>query len=404
MNLNIIQHQNPCCSCGKMISAKHRYCKYCGTEQIQIPVSPTAKSVTDHSRKISVADKSSFSPKEKQLPKFLSGSFGNTSERSSSEQNSLSFYLKNLYITDFLKNVVRTSNTGVLIYFLLNTVIITAMFNFLTSNIFEALIYSTLIYGFWMVLALSPVGEFILRFQSGCTCIKRKDQFDYLDPLFREVYTKAQKEDPSLPDNIRLYISNDSSQNAFATGRRTICITKGLLSASPEEIKAILAHEFGHISHHDTDLILTISVGGLAITIVQSIIRLSITILALIVDLFCIFLPFGFLVSICTWISETVVGLIIDLLGFFWSKLGILLTMHSSKENEYEADEFSYRLGYGYQLCTFLETITDDSMSKGLFANLVSSHPDTDLRIARLQSLGVEYSIDYTHSNRSFSS
>jgi|GEM_PF-5838197 len=70
-----------------------------------------------------------------------------------------------------------------------------------------------------------------------------------------------------------------------------------------------------------------------------------------------------------------------------WTKLGILLIMKSSHENEFEADEFAYDLGYGNELCALLSTIKG-TPSTGLFANLASSHPDNELRIQRLQELG----------------
>ena len=40
-------------------------------------------------------------------------------------------------------------------------------------------------------------------------------------------------------------------------------------------------------------------------------------------------------------------------IGFtwIWTRIGVLLVMKSSRANEYEADEFSFRLGYGNELC-----------------------------------------------------
>ena len=68
----------------------------------------------------------------------------------------------------------------------------------------------------------------------------------------------------------------------------------------------------------------------------------------------------------------------------------MLLVMKSSRANEYEADEFSFRLGYGNELCALLDSFSGTN-ANGLFANLVSSHPDKDDRIARLQELGATY-------------
>jgi len=54
----------------------------------------------------------------------------------------------------------------------------------------------------------------------------------------------------------RLYITNDPSPNAFATGRgpshASVAVTQGLLSLLPErEIRGVIAHEIAHIKSRD---------------------------------------------------------------------------------------------------------------------------------------------------------
>ena len=54
----------------------------------------------------------------------------------------------------------------------------------------------------------------------------------------------------------RLYVTNDPSPNAFATGRgpsrSAVAVTQGLLSLLPEaEIRGVIAHEIAHIKHRD---------------------------------------------------------------------------------------------------------------------------------------------------------
>lgn len=72
-----------------------------------------------------------------------------------------------------------------------------------------------------LCIALPPIGESILRFQTGAKKIKRKDLRDKLEPLFSKVYEKAKLKDPSLPNDVRHFIANDISENAFAVGRKT---------------------------------------------------------------------------------------------------------------------------------------------------------------------------------------
>lgn len=87
-----------------------------------------------------------------------------------------------------------------------------------------------------MVIALSPIGEWILRVQNGCKSISDPADKERFEPLFQEVYSKAKQMNPGLPDNIRLFISNNEEPNAFATGRKTVCVTRGLSIYSDEQI------------------------------------------------------------------------------------------------------------------------------------------------------------------------
>ena len=51
---------------------------------------------------------------------------------------------------------------------------------------------------------------------------------------------------------LKLYRNNDARVNAAAFGFNTIGLTGGVLAAaSDEELKGIISHEVGHISHYD---------------------------------------------------------------------------------------------------------------------------------------------------------
>jgi len=197
-----------------------------------------------------------------------------------------------------------------------------------------------------------------------------------------EVYDKAKKLNPSIPDNVQLFICNDEEPNAFATGRKTVCLTKGFLRYSDEEIKATFAHELGHLAHKDTDFILMITIGNFIITGIFILYRILIYIMGII---------FGLISeSIAVFIYTIFIDLILVAMMWIWTKIGTVLVMHSSRQNEYLADEFAFKCGYGDSLAAVLDTFTGSSQ-KGLWANLASSHPDSDDRIARLQELGSSY-------------
>ncbi|UCZ52899.1 zinc metalloprotease HtpX [Bacillus shivajii] len=283
------------------------------------------------------------------------------------------------YIIDFFQNFKKRSNIGVAIYLVLNTLIVIGLFGGFGSV--QGFIFGSFVYLLSLSIALSPVGEWILRLQQGCKPIARQEHKDRLMPLFDEVYRRAKELDPHLPDDVQLFISKDKMPNAFATGRKTICVTRGFLEYSDEEIKATLAHEFGHLSNKDTDLVLIVAVGNLIVTSLFIVYRLF-------------FLAVGIIFSIAyrsigTAISTFFIDMVLVAMMWVWTKIGTALVMHSSRQNEYLADKFAYDCGYGDNLMTVLDSFNDyeDDNSKGLWANLASSHPDPDERIAKIQEL-----------------
>lgn len=285
------------------------------------------------------------------------------------------------YFIDFAKNLTKTSNIGVVIYLILNVFLVITLFsNGFTSPV--GIVIGIGAYLLSLIIALSPIGEWVLRWQTGCKKLKRKEHINRLEPLFLEVLAKAKKLNPSIPDDVRLFICDDKEPNAFATGRKTVCLTKGFLNYSDEEIKAVFAHELGHLAHKDTDFILLVTIGNFIVTAFFAIFRGIVNL-------------FGFIFASATnnaalAISRFLTDFILGSLMWMWTKIGTLLVMHSSRKNEYLADEFAFNLGYGDSLAAALDTL-DGGSSKGLWANLVSSHPDTDVRIAKLQELGSRY-------------
>ncbi len=344
-----------------------------------------------------------------------------------------------MYLFDFLRRLFRRSNIPVIIYLVINVFIIalgiklvldflalsgasfvgfvdmngTSSEHPLLEKMFEmqymtCFLGGVLVYGVCLFIALSPIGEFIVRRQAGCRVIRRVDQINFIEPIFREVYDKAKEMDPSLPRNVRLYINEDKSPNAFATGRRTICITEGLLYETPEHIKATLAHEFGHLSHKDTDVILVVRVGNLMVNIIVVTVSTAITIFTAITAGFTkltsaiasAYNGLGALGSILGWIFAApfiILGWVLNFIivkCFFglWTKIGFWLIQLSSRNKEYDADEFSFNCGYGDALCEFLASFGNGGGNmEGLFAALAKSHPDSGSRIAKLQALGATY-------------
>ena len=125
--------------------------------------------------------------------------------------------------------------------------------------------------GFALIFAgLSSFGSYyfsdkIILGVSGAREANRKEFFDF--------YTVAENLSSSqklpLP---KLYVIDDSSMNAFATGRdpehAVVCATTGLLSRlNRREIEGVVAHELSHVKNYDIRLmsLVTVLVGFISL-------------------------------------------------------------------------------------------------------------------------------------------
>ena len=295
-----------------------------------------------------------------------------------------------MYLFDFFKNLFKKNNIGIIIWLVLNVAFIVALF----SGGFTDLNGGLLGFGLYvlsLMIALSPIGEVILRWQTGCKKITDPYVLQRIEPLFREVYSKALAMNPELPQNIKIFMSEDTAPNAFATGRKTLCITRGLLAYSDEHIKGVLGHEFGHLAHKDTDLILVVAVGNLIISVIFAIIRFFANAMMFIGQVMTAAFSRswgGIFASMFIGLGRVVADFMLVLAMRVWTQIGVWLCMYSSRKNEYRADEYSYNCGYGEELCQVLESFGLGTGSKGLFAALSSSHPDNADRINKIRALG----------------
>ncbi len=279
---------------------------------------------------------------------------------------------------DFFTNLFHSKNRGLLIYLILNTVFITAIFSGGFSNI-NGIYVGVLAYLISLMIALSGIGEFFLRVTNGCIPIKKFDNNERIIALFQEVYARASSMDSDLSPKIKLFVSKDDFTNALATGRKTICITRGLTFKSDEEIKGVLAHEFAHIANKDTNMILVIVVGNMIINAVFLILRILVWIFS-------------------AFTSNTIIGgimglfslafsVVIFLLMWIWTSIGNILVSHSSRQKEYLADEFAVRCGYRYGLELFLSSDAANEKLKGIWRTFTSTHPLSIDRINNMRKM-----------------
>ncbi|MDX6399721.1 MAG: heat shock protein HtpX [Gaiellaceae bacterium] len=213
--------------------------------------------------------------------------------------------------------------------------------------------------------------------------------------IVRDLTTRAGMPMPAI------YISPASQPNAFATGRNehhaAVAVTQGLMQVvDQEELRGVLAHELSHVRNHD------ILIGSVAAAV-----ALGITFLARMLMWGAIF--GGGVGGNRDNNGGNVFGMIAMII--LAPIAAALLQMALSRSREFEADRSGADLlGTGEPLARALEKI--DAYAKQIpmnidpahatayiinpltgkkanFANLFSSHPPTEERIARLRQQSV---------------
>ncbi|MBQ8920095.1 MAG: M48 family metalloprotease [Acidaminococcaceae bacterium] len=211
----------------------------------------------------------------------------------------------------------------------------------------------------WATNCQKPQGEAAERLNQAMSIVCRKAGLDISD--------------------YNLYVCNTKVLNAFAIGNNNIAVTLPLLSNMPiREIAGILAHEMGHIQNRDTNTALltsTMSSFGNFVIRIYSYITLVLQIISFIpvIGWFTAIISWFFLIQI--WLFQFLMQLPLH-----------IVTMFSSREDEYEADLYACKIGLGAELFNGLSYISQGEAQMGFAARLLSSHPATRQRLERIRN------------------
>ena len=220
------------------------------------------------------------------------------------------------------------------------------------------------------------------------------------DPQYREVFRSV--ENVALAAGLptpRVYIIDDDSLNAFATGRTprdaSVALTRGIIKKLDKlELEGVIAHECAHIGNRDIRLDMLIITGiGVTVFAADLIYRVAI---------------YGGgnrdnddnksgMVMLMVWLAFTVFNTIIT----------PLLQLAVSRSREYAADATGAKITRNPMgLANALRKISGNSRSKkldnmrslaiaciaeprarGFMGDVFSTHPSTEKRISRLESM-----------------
>jgi len=272
---------------------------------------------------------------------------------------------------------IAGSNYLYIIWFVMNFLVCWRLFGGGLKFFFTLLVA----YAISIFVAVSPIGETLFRFIESARPVLTKQEREYLMPIFLDVYETIKAQNPNIGE-INLYIQDVMTVNAFAIGKHTVAVTKGAIETfTPEELKGVLAHEFGHIVHGDTMALIINTVGNGIFSLVVFVLKIYLIIIDLITN------------AIEEAVIFTVIykffRLIFEMLIVMFLFMGQAVLSVNSRQNEFDADVFAYMSGYGAELVGALYLLQKMSLSEkmSIKKRLVATHPLFAWRINKIEEL-----------------
>lgn len=240
-----------------------------------------------------------------------------------------------------------------------------------------------LVYIISLLIGFSPLGEKLLRILSHVRPLETKQETEYLQPLFDEVCILAKKNNKNKLPHIEICVIDNMTVNAMALGRHTVAVTKGAMNTFTEdELKAVIAHEIAHILYGNTIASLYVLIGNGVFSVLVLFARV------------CLFL--------IDWLKSALVGKR-GLISFFLSLLQLLFELNililnfglqviltaNQRKNEFQADRFSYSIGYDTDMIEALYLLEKISLgdNSSIIQKMTANHPRVTLRIKKLEEL-----------------
>ena len=288
-----------------------------------------------------------------------------------------------------MKNFLRSNPVCSNLVFILWLVGCMGFYLLLFGSVLDVFFVVVIVHLVSLVVALSPVGEWVMRLFDGVRKVEIYSEVSYIYPLFTEVYYEASKKHHKLSKRIQVYIKDDASVNAYAYGSNTIVLTRGALEVMDEDqLKGLLAHEVGHIALGDTKMLLALTIGGGFFSVFYGLIKLIVRILDFFIR-FCYVRSILRLFYVIYLLPIKFVRFILVNLVWLFQTASSLLIGLGSRSNQYKADEFACRAGYREHLLSSLYLLHEMNITGGgsLMERLKSSGPHIASRIARLERM-----------------
>ncbi|KKR15733.1 MAG: Protease HtpX-like protein [Candidatus Levybacteria bacterium GW2011_GWC1_40_19] len=248
----------------------------------------------------------------------------------------------------------------------------------------------------FILAGLMSIGSFfysdkLVLATSGAKAVEKKD----FPRFYRIVENLSIGSGLPLP---RIYVIDDPSPNAFATGRdpkhSVICATTGLLNILTDaELEGVIAHELSHIKNYDIRL--------------MGVVAILVGFIAILSDLFirinffknsddnkgnAVFLVIALILAILSPIAATLIQLSVSRKREYLADAsGVLLTRYpdglASALEKLAHDKTAPRVASNATAHLFIENPFDNKRVKNLFTGLFNTHPPIEDRIKILRSM-----------------
>ncbi|MCX8034708.1 MAG: M48 family metallopeptidase [Candidatus Dojkabacteria bacterium] len=284
----------------------------------------------------------------------------------------------------------RLLSVFLLLGFLIFAILVSWFLSYLVSqDIISSVFVSFISFGISVLVSLVTYfyGDKFVLFSTGSIDVTDNPAFNHLNKTVEILSIKAGIPRP------RIYIIPDPALNAFATGRNPqnshVAITQGLYERmNQQELEGVIAHELAHIKNFDIRLMLIVSVFASAITYIAD---------------FFIRVISGSDEDTPPWLIF--IGILVAILSPI---IATLIQLAISRRREYLADFTAVEITrYPQGLISALRKLQADDLpvskategnahmfidfplkrTHSFFANLFSTHPPIEDRIAALERL-----------------
>jgi Zn-dependent protease with chaperone function len=238
------------------------------------------------------------------------------------------------------------------------------------------------------IIGYTRLGTLIVGvFMPGRTMIGRERQ--KLEPLLSDVINQTNSKYGTYYklDDFKIRVTDDKVVNAFALGYNVITVNRGAFEAfTDEQLRAILAHEMGHLYYRDSVKRIALIFSSIATRVLMwayAIYAAIVTALGVGAskDRSGVFA----LMALCGFVLM-MLFIPVVILNWLGSKLFNLLNLAMSRRSEYRADAFASSLGYKTDLVAALEVLDGLSISDNSFmGKITATHPSAMERIGALE-------------------